>query len=172
MDIRDYVIDIRKERNKSAFTDHFRSNPDQIKKLIPLITNLEEYPYKEYASWILTHLCRSEHFDMQDYYEVLVDTLFKTKDQTVLRNVTNCISYLHVTSYRESDFIDLLISFIQDHSNKVALHVYSIYVLIQFVQKYPELKPEIEEIIELNSRGKSAAYKVAQRNFYKRTDQL
>lgn len=114
------------------------------------------------------HIIRSRKIDCTDYYPNLVDVLFKTDDQTVLRNTVNSLTQLEITSYRSVDLIDQLLLFIQDSKNKVALQVYSIYLLIQFCERYPELTPEVREVIELNAQGKSAAYMVAHRNFEKR----
>lgn len=165
MDIRSEIVSIRQTRHKEEFIRLFEKHPSYLKPLLEEIFALSEYPYKEYASWILVHLSKSSQLNIQPYYNQLVDVIFKTHDQTVLRNVVNCLSVLEIETYRESELIDKLISFLQDPKNKVALHVYSIYLLIQFVKKYPELKSEIIEIINLNERGKTAAYKVAKRNF-------
>ena len=61
----------------------------------------------------------------------------------------------------------IALGILNDPKNKVALHVYSIYNLIHFVQKYPGLEAEIREVIMHNARGKTAAYKIAIRNFEK-----
>jgi hypothetical protein len=168
-DIRQKILDIRTARDKKAFIDYFVSNPKEVDALAEFIFTLEEYPYKEYASWILMHICKSKRMDVQYLYPRLVDVVFETDDQTVLRNVTNCISHLRVTDYRETDFIDQLIDFIKNFDNKVAVQVYAIYTLIQFVERHQELLPELIEIIEFHSHEKTVAYKVAQRNFLKRT---
>lgn len=167
MDIRERVLEIRTSRNKQKFVRFFIDTPSEIPKLFKLIVDLEPYPYKEYASWILVHLIKSEQKDFGYLYNDLVDLTFRTDNQSILRNAVNCLNELSITDYRESEFIDLLIGFIQDHEAKVALHVYSIYILIQFCQKYPELSSEIKEVIELNREGKTAAFSVARRNFMK-----
>jgi len=172
MNIRDKILEMRYSRDKQAFVKYFIERPNELKKVVQCVLDLEEYPTKEYGSYILTHIYKSGLLDLQYLYPPFVDLLFKTKDQTVLRNIVNCISYMQITHYRESELIDLLIGFIQDPKNKVALHVYSIYVLIQFVEKYPELKSEIMEVIDLNSEKKTPAYTIARRNFIKKTDHL
>jgi len=141
------------------------SHPEEDDNLSKLIFKLEEYPYKEYVSWILMHIVQSKRIDVQYLYLKLVDVLFATDNQTVLRNVSNCTYYLQVTEYRESEFIDLLLGFIKNYDNKVALQVYSIYTLMQFVQRYPELQQEVSEIIKLHSNGKTVSYRVAQSRF-------
>lgn len=169
MDIREKILEVRTERDKQKFITYFRAHPDQLNELVHLVLKLEPYPYKEYGSWILTHLSKSDQLNLQHLYPSFVDLLFKTDDQSVLRNVLRCLNFLEITEYRESEFIDLLIGFIRDYSNKVALQVYSIYMLIPFVKKYPELKSEILETIHLYSKNKTAAYTIAQRNFIQST---
>jgi hypothetical protein len=164
--VHEFLKEFRWGHDKSNYVERFSKDPKDLDNLVQVVVELQEYPYKEYASYLMTHMVKSKKIDFQPYYNQLVDVLFKTKDQTVLRNVTNVINHSKITDYRESDFIDLLIGFVQDPKNKVALHVYSIYVLVQFVKKYPELKGEIEQIIALNAEGKTAAYRIATRNFH------
>lgn len=169
-EIREKILDFRLSRDKKAFIQYFTKDQEHLDAMLEHIWNLSEYPYKEYASWMFIHILQSGEIDGSPYYKRLVDTLFKTDDQTVLRNISVCLNQLKITSYKESDLIDLLIGFIQDGSNKVALQVYAIYLLIQFCEKYPELTQEIREIIELNSEGKTAAFRVAKRNFMQQTN--
>lgn len=166
--IRSKIIEFRNSRDKKAFIKYFSESRERLEMMLSEIWELSEHPYKEYASWMFLHIVKSGKIDCSDYYSKLVDTLFKTEDQTVLRNTVNALWQLEITSYRSVDLIDKLIGFIQDSSNKVALQVYSIYLLIQFCERYPELIPEIREVIEINSEGKSAAYRVAHQNFEKR----
>lgn len=167
MNIRSKILSIRRERDKSSFISYFKQHHGQLDLLISEISELSEYPYKEYASWILTHLARTGELNIQQYYTTIVDTILSTNDQTVLRNLVNTFTELELEDYRETELMDQLIQFLQDPKNKVALHVYSIYALIKFVKKYPELFQEIEAVIDHNQRGKSAAFHVARRNFYR-----
>lgn len=172
MNVKERVLEIRKERNFEAFEKHLIQHPNELSQMVQLIFDQEEYPYAEYSSWILVHFAKKHPEKVIPFYEGLIDVLFKSKNQSVLRNVTNIIQSLSITDYRESDLIDLLIGFIQDYENKVALQVYSMYALIQFTKRYPELKNEIIEIIEINAEGKSAAYRAAHRNYLKKTKKL
>lgn len=166
--MKEKILEIREARDRKAFVEYFIEDPKKIDELVSFIFNLEEYPYKEYASWILMHIVQSKKIDVQYLYPSLVDLVFKTDNQTVLRNVTNCIYHLKITNYRESEFIDLLIGFIKNYETKVAVQVYAIYSLLQFVKTYPELKQEICEIIDFHSEGKTPAYMVAQKRFENR----
>lgn len=167
MSKREEILNIRTSTHKKSFSKKFERDKSLFKILLKSVFELEEYPYKEYASWILLHLIKESPTMYQYLYPQLVDVLFKTNDQTVLRNVTCSLVQLNLTSYRETELIDLLIRFIEDHNNKVALHVYSIDLLNKICVIHPELKTEISSFIDLHSEGKSAAFHVASRRFQK-----
>lgn len=165
-EVKHKIVEFRDSRNKEEFIHYFTSDKRRLDEILRHIWSLSEYPYKEYASWMFMHIVKSKKIDATKYYNKLVDTLFKTHDQTVLRNVVCCLDQINITDYQESELIDQLISFIQDRSNKVALQVYSIYLLIKFCKKYPELTQEILVVIMMNSEGKTAGYRIAIRNFH------
>ena len=173
MEIRDLVLEIRTSKILfKEYQKYFRSNPKEYKNLIELIIEEEAYPIPEYASWILSHLCKTDASVVQSFYNTIVDKLFFIKNPSVRRNLINVIDHLEITNYRESELIDLLLSFINDFENKVAVQVYSIQVLTKFVKKYHELKSEVAEVIELNSENKSPAYSASSRKFYKKTKHI
>ncbi|MCR9173109.1 MAG: hypothetical protein NXI10_11480 [bacterium] len=167
-EIREQILAFRWGRDKSAYINYFTDQPERLEGLLECIYSLEKYPIKEYASYILTHILKSKKISGLPFYNDLADVLFKTDDQTVLRNVLNCLNEIGIQEYRESELFDLLLGFIADASNKVALQVYSIRWLIQICEKYPELVPEVREVIHINSEGKTAAYKVGMRDFGKK----
>ncbi|MBI1837906.1 MAG: hypothetical protein HYR91_11645 [Flavobacteriia bacterium] len=167
MSIQNELLAFHKTRDFKSYIPNLIENQTKIPELINLISNLEAYPMKEMSSWILTHLVKSNPQLIQPYYPKLVDILFITNNQTVLRNCVNILFHLQITTYKEGELVEKLITFLKDNSNKVALQVYSIYCLIHFVKKYPELFDEIKAIIELNSENQSAAFNAAKRNFYK-----
>ena len=168
MDIRERVLQIRSQRDTGELVNHLLQTPSDVTKLIQLIKNLEPYPSKEYASWSLIHLIKSKKLDLNYLYKDLVDILYATDDQSILRNDTCCLSHLKITDYRESEFIDLLILFIRTFEKKVALQVYSMRILILFCKKHTELSPEIMEVIDLSQEGKTAYFGSDQRNFIKK----
>lgn len=144
----------------------FLTDNKKVDTLVRITANLEEYPLKEYASYALTHLQKSG-LDLAAYRNIFIDTLFIADNQSVLRNLTSILYKLPFNSYRESELLDLLLSFVKNPKNRVALHVYSIYNLIHLVHKYPELKEEVRMVIDESQVEKRAAYKIAVRNFEK-----
>ena len=172
MEIRERILAIRQERNFEMQQHHFEEHSVEIDDLVNYISNQHPYPLPEYASWILFHLARKNAALIQPYEQQIIDYLFETSNQSVLRNLVNALSGLKLTEYREGELVDLLISYLQNHENKVALQVYSMYLLLQFVTKYPELKHEIIEVIELNQECKSPAYFAGKRHFEAKSKKL
>jgi hypothetical protein len=156
--------DFRWAMDKKHLLGPFLKDTKKIDALVQITNNLEEYPLKEYASYALTHLQKGG-IDLSSYRKKFIDTLFATNDQTVLRNVTNMLSHMELSPYKEFELLDLLLSFVSDPKNKVALHVYSIYILSKFAKKYPDLEHEIRTVIMNNSKDKTPAYRIAIRNF-------
>lgn len=159
------VLQYRKDGDILTVQTYFSANPGQIAGLIQLVRNQIPYPIEEYASWILTHLCKKQPHLFQPYYRDLVDILLKSSNHSVLRNVANVIHQLELENYKEGLLLNRLVDFIGDHKQKVALQVYSIYILILFVKKHPELRDELREHILFHQEGRSPAYQVATRNF-------
>ena len=165
MELEDRLIEFRNTRNKAEFSEYFRSHPEKIDELVQLIVELRPYPVKEYGSWILCHLVKNDPKNFQRYYSTFIDLLFRTRDQSVLRNIMVCLIHLRVEPHREGELVTQLLRFIEEGSNKVALQVYSIYMLKNIGSKHPDLIPEFRQTIDFHARNKTAAYWVAQRNF-------
>lgn len=167
-DIHKKLEAFRDSRDVPTYTKYFSASAERMDALLRCIVDLEAYPYKEYGSWLLSHILKRKAVDGLPYYTSLVDLLFETDDQTVLRNIAHCLLEIGVQEYRESELFDRLLGFLNDSSNKVALHMYSIRLLMQLCEKYPELAPEVRDVIHLNNEGKSAAYKIGVRDFDKK----
>ena len=165
MNIKEIVLEVRNNRSFAEYQTYFKQHPDKVKQLIHLLINEKDYPLPEYSSWIIVHLCKANKELIIPFQNELVDFIFENTNESACRNTLNIIKHIGITSYRESDFIDLLISYIQDYNLKVAVQVYSMHILAEFVLKYPELKTEIIEIIDLHSEKKTPAYGAGKRKF-------
>lgn len=172
MSVRSLVSKIRYGNNFDQVHAYFQERPSEIESLIRLMIKEKEYPYPEYSSWIIVHICKAQKEDVVPYRNTLIDFVFICKNESARRNVLNIIKHIGISNYRESELIELLIDFIKDYTQKVAVQVYSMYILIEYIKIYPELKDEIGEIIHLHSEKKTPAYGAAKRNFFKKTAKI
>lgn len=169
MDIYDLILNFHKTRNIKYYVTYFRENKSDIGELVKVIIQKKEYPFPEYGSWLLIHITKADASVVLPFRNQLVDMILDDHNQSVLRNVAKILEYLGYLDYRETELLDRFISFIESNENKVALQVYSMYCLVPFVKKYPELKEEITALIQLTINEKSPAYKSAFKSFLKRT---
>lgn len=148
----------------------FIEDPRLLDELISIATSDLAHPYPESASWIMTHIQKLSPEILAPFQPQIIDTLLRSQNQSVLRNLMNVTASLELIEYKESELLDRLIAFIKDDSNKVALFVYAMYKLVQFTEKYPEIKTEILGIIALKeSNPLQPSIKIGIRNYLKRT---
>jgi hypothetical protein len=176
------VITLIKENYKSSnfllLADNFVQQPSLLDDLVGVATSQLSHPFPEYASWLFIHVEKKSPGILIPFQKDFIDYLLNGNNQSVLRNLLNCCQVLPLIEYQESAFLDKLLAILGDDTNKVALQVYAIYKLIQFTQKYPEIKTEIEALFALkeeigNSSAKiKPAMRVAIRNYRQKTVQL
>lgn len=159
-----FLKEFIKERDFKKATIFLMDEPELSEKILQLVEKKEVYPFAEHASWMWIHLAKEKPAFAQPFYKRLLDILFETQNETVLRNILNALFQLELTDYREGEFIDLLFSFLLNKKHKVALHVYSIWTLSRFLKKYPELTNEVFQCVDLLLENGSPALVVAARN--------
>jgi hypothetical protein len=158
-----FLEEFIQDRNIEKYLPDVLNNKVLCAELFQLIEQQAAYPKAEYASWFWMHIARERSEFTQQYYSKLVDLLFQTDKQTILRNILNAIIQLKLTNYREGEFIELLFSFLHNKKNKVALHVYSIYTLLKFCRLYPELHEELKLSVSFLMEQASPALRIAVR---------
>jgi hypothetical protein len=151
----------------------FILEPALIPELVEIAISNLNHPFPECASWLLIHIVKTNPELLEEFQPKFINCLIQSKNQSVLRNLCNTCSQLPLIDYKESEFLDKLIVFIKDDSNKVALSVYALYKLIHFTERYPEIKPEILGIIELKQTVTIQPFmRVGIRNYLKATSSI
>jgi hypothetical protein len=163
----DFVLaDFKENRSLKNVLPVLKKNKHLVDELVQLVELEAPYPKSEYASWILTHLAKEDRSFLDVYKEKIIDCILNSKNQSVLRNLVGTLNSLSYCSYKESELIDTLFNFLLDKSNKVALHVYSIYLLQRYLIVYTELKNELDAILSTFDQNCSPAMKVAIRKYF------
>ncbi len=166
-ELKEILRTFRSNRDFTSLTEVLTENAIIREDLFQIIKNKTEYPYSEHASWILIHFTKAKPNLTQAKINLLIDILFESNNQTVLRNVLCTLNQLKLSDYRESELIDLLVNFILDKNNKVALHVYAIQMLVKFIKKYPDLKQEVDQVLTIQIDNASPAFISAVKSYHK-----
>jgi hypothetical protein len=166
MTVEEALINRFKEPKFTEWHRNFVSHPEQIPDLVELALGSKKAPLPAHASWLLIHLAKADWTLLASYEYAFIDHFLVSTNQSILRNLLVALLEFPLTDYRESDFLDSLIKHVKNEENKVALRVYCLYKLVQFVQQYPEIKQEVDAVIELiQEHPMSPAMKVGIRNF-------
>jgi hypothetical protein len=166
MTVEEALINRFKEPKFTEWHRNFVSHPEQIPDLVELALGSKKAPLPAHASWLLIHLAKADWTLLASYEHAFIDHFLVSTNQSILRNLLVALLEFPLTDYRESDFLDSLITHVKNEVNKVALRVYCLYKLVQFVQQYPEIKQEVDAVIELiQEHPMSPAMKVGIRNF-------
>lgn len=134
-------------------SDRILEQPELIPELVSMSTSGREYPFPEYASWLLLHVARKKSDLVQKYHTQIIDHILFTTNTSVLRNLLGVSILLPLTDYQQGRFLDRLLSIVADNSSKPGPVAYAIQKLSQFIEMYPELRQEIKAIIELKEQG-------------------
>lgn len=173
MDIIQLIDARQKTRNFTSLASQFVENPQKLEALVKIALSDMNYPYPEYASWLLLHVAKLKATLLEPFQTAIIDRILTCENQSTLRNLVASSTHLTLFEYKEGEFLDRLIAFVKNNENKVALIVYSIYKLIDFTLKYPEIKHEIVEILKIKQEnGLSPALKIGIRNYTMRTKKI
>jgi hypothetical protein len=165
MDIISYIENCRQTMGGAHQIEPFLNDKIQLKNLINVACSKLEHPYPAYAAWIVSNISKKNTELLVEFQPQLIDTILSSNNQSVLRNCVQSLNNLPISNYKEGELLDRLIGFIQDDSNKVALFVYSIYLLAKFTRKYPAIKQEIQVIIDSKPLIQQPAMRVGIRNY-------
>lgn len=147
---REIILQLKDDRfARQSILTHFIKNKARIEEMITLATTKDDYPVQEHSSWILIHATIENSSLIEPYQDKIIDAFLDSTNQSTLRNLCNVIGKLSLSEYKEGELLDALIAHLKNVDNKVALQVYSLEKINQFVKKYPEIKSEVKEIIEL-----------------------
>lgn len=150
MTSKEIILQLKDDRYaRQSILTHFLQDDSTIKDLIELSTTKDAYPIQEHSTWILIHASDLYPKKINVYQTLIIDAFLEADNQTTMRNLCKILSQLPLIEYKEGILLDQLISHFKNLDNKVALHVYCLEKLNQYVKKYPEIKSEIKEIIDL-----------------------
>jgi hypothetical protein len=165
------LLEFRQSRNYLEFTHRVSVSKGLIQDLINL-SKSKEYPFPEYASWLLTHFSYYYPKQLAPFLKDLIDILFISQNHSVLRNTTSTLLQFDLIPYREGELLDLQFQFLISHETKVAHKAYCMQLICRFLKKFPDLKNEFVSILQERIPFESPAYSAAARKSLKEIEKL
>ena len=156
--IEELLTEFRKNRDVNKFVNYFLKDTEQLPVLIDYSMNGRHSKLAEYGSWLCNHIAEKEPYFFLELTPQIIELLNTSTNQSLLRNWLRMLLIIKPGPEHDGHLFDIALNFIQNPQNKVALAAFSMTLITPILIRQPELIPEVLEIIELHSEGKSAAF--------------
>lgn len=135
---------------------------------ILLLSKRTDYPFPEYSSWFMAHLAKDHPKRVVKFSELMIDIWLSSTNPGLHRNMLKALTLLPFTEYRDGEMLDKLLFYLKDLDTKVAVKVYALTYLENFLSEYPEIFNEIEGILIAQLEDSTPAFKSRTRHFFKK----
>lgn len=165
--VRELIIAFRNNRDVGFFLPQVIASDIRLIAVISLGKEID-YPFPQYSSWLIAHVARQQPQKLYKHQPLLVDVFLDFSDESMKRNLLGALLDLPRIKYREGELLDHCFALLIDPNTKVAIKAYAMYMLLIFVEQFPELIPELEAAIEHNGKHQSPAFYGAARKVAKK----
>jgi hypothetical protein len=131
----------------TRFVAQIRNDKKAIKELTKLVLG-DDLTLSMRASWALVHVSYKNPKIIYSELPALVKFLKGENQHTgAIRNVLNLLNELDIPEKHCSEIFDLCMKFTKNATLPHAVRAFAITILGQICQRYPELKPEVELVL-------------------------
>lgn len=165
-----------------AFLDDFRTHRDfkRVNRILAKDHPLRdavfaeissgEYPYADHASWIAVHYFKRFRKELTDeLFQLVLGEFLQTTNHTLQRNLCTALVFTKVDLTQEDYLLEHVFKLLESPDALPALKC-QIYRLLDkhYLKKYPELLPELKQILETWREGKKASLLATIKKFEKK----
>lgn len=149
--LKQYFLNWRKNRLDKLAPEvivEFKQHPERFNALHHLAITEDDYPFQEYGSWLAGHIIEqyyaSEHIEK---INEVIDAYLSSSNHSVKRNLQKIINQVKV-DYRSGELIDRAFHNLCAADEAVGLRSYSFHYLMLWLKDFPDLRSEIDLIVE------------------------
>lgn len=148
MNLREQILSEHSKSNAILIADWIGNNPQRFKALMQLFLN-DEYRVVQRIAWILS-LCTDKYPELILPYidEILALCSKPNVHVAVKRNVTRIFQTFPIPEIYQEALINLCFEWLINPKETVAVRCFSMEILCNLSQIYPDLKNELVNIIE------------------------
>jgi hypothetical protein len=165
MNIREELL---KEKNHSKqqalkISDYACSSPKYFRALMQCFL-LNEYRLSQRAAWSVNWAVQKNPNLIQPYIKDLIQQLVrKDVHDAVIRNSVRILQKIKIPGEFHGELMNNCFAFIESNTTPVAVKAFSLTVLSNLSEIYPEIKNELQLIIEERWDHETAAFKARAR---------
>ncbi|RPE08332.1 hypothetical protein EGT74_14860 [Chitinophaga lutea] len=171
MHLRNDILKEHSRENTLRIAKWIGNKPDRVTALMELFLH-DEYRVVQRAAWILSHVAEKHPALVEPHLHQMVDRMGHPGiPVAVKRNVVRILQFLPVPENLQGPVMDYCFRFLEDPQETVAVRAFSMTVLANLAEQYPEIRNEIVLLIEdqlregatpgFKSRGKKTLARLA-----------
>lgn len=174
MHLRNEILKENSRDQTLAITKWVGDKPDRVAALVDLFLH-DEYRVVQRAAWVLSYVAEKHPGLVQPHLEKMVNRMGDAGiPAAVKRNVVRVLQFMPIPENLQGPVMDYCFRFLEDPKETIAVRAFSMTVLANLAQQYPEIKNEIILLIEdqlregaspgIRSRGKKTLAQLAGAN--------
>jgi hypothetical protein len=164
---------IEKEHSKTQCDKIVRyvgDNADRFAELMQLFLN-GEYRITQRAAWPMSYCVRLHPDLIKPYFGKILPLLQKPGvHNAVVRNIVRLLQFVTIPKRYHGQLMDTCFTFIASNDAAIAIKAFSLTILENLSNEYPDIKPELKLVIEERWPYESAAFKSRARKVLKKID--
>ena len=148
MDIRSQLLSEGSKENALKVTHWIGNDPVRFRSLINLFLH-DEYRVVQRAAWVMSIVAEKQPALIKPHLKAMVDRMGDAGiPVAVKRNVVRVLQHIPVPEKLQGPVMDYCFRFLEDPLETVAVKAFSMTVLANLAQQFPDIKNEIILLIE------------------------
>lgn len=160
MNLRNQILAEASKANALKVVQWIGNDPERFRSILDIFLH-DEYRLVQRASWIISTVAEQQPALVKPHLKAMVDRMGDAGvPVAVKRNVVRILQFMPVPKKLQGPVMDYCFRFLENPQETVAVRVFSMTVLANLAQQYPDIKNEIILLIEDQMReGALPAFK-------------
>ena len=159
MNLRETILAVHSKANCTRIVKWIGSNQQRFDELFTLFLH-DEYRVVQRAGWPISNLVIAHPQLIQKHFAKLLQNIKKPGiHDAVKRNTVRLLQDITIPKRFHGKVMNLCFDYIISPSEKVAVKAFSLTILENFSNQYPEIKQELKTIIEDRWDFETTAFK-------------
>ncbi len=128
-----------------------------------------EYRLTQHAAWPMSYCIRQFPVLAKPYYKKFIDQLSDTNAHPAARrNIVRLLQFVEIPKRLHGKLMDICFQFINNPEEAIAVKAFSLTILSNLAEIYPEIIPEIKTVIESRLEFETPAFRSRARKFLRK----
>ncbi|MEO1050408.1 MAG: hypothetical protein AAFX87_07270 [Bacteroidota bacterium] len=158
MDIKTALLAEHSRAQATRIADYVGDDNERLEELLGFFI-ADNYRLSQRAAWPFG-ICAERYPNLiLPHLDGIVENLKKTVHDAVKRNTIRFLQFIDIPEHLLGEIAEICFNYLGSAKEPIAVKVFSMTVIFNIVKKEPELKPELEFMIEEQMPYGSAGFK-------------